>query len=153
MHLWLSAQKPCGLSVGGSTCHHAQQSSRQGHVAACTAQRTQRHSALSQHCTAHSAAAGEQHSKSACACVGRAHLQNMLVASSIYCHAGVLKQMSLLDRFLPVWIIGAMGLGILLGYYVPAVEHAFSGIQIDSVSLPIAIGCAPRSTCPFNCGN
>ena len=83
-------------------------------------------------------------------CVGRAHLQNMLAASSIYCHAGVLKQMSLLDRFLPVWIIGAMGLGILLGYYVPAVEHAFSGIQIDSVSLPIAIGCAARSTCPLN---
>ena len=71
----------------------------------------------------------------------------------IYFHAGVLKQMSLLDRFLPVWIIGAMGLGILLGYYVPAVEHAFSGIQIDSVSLPIAIGCAPRSTCPFDHGN
>ena len=86
-------------------------------------------------------------------CVGQAHLRNMLVASSIYCHAGVLKRMSLLDRFLPVWIIGAMGLGILLGYYVPAVEHAFSGIQIDSVSLPIAIGCAPRSTCPSNCGN
>ena len=56
-------------------------------------------------------------------------------------HAGgVLKQLSFLDRFLPVWIIGAMGLGILLGYFVPAVERAFGGIQIDSVSLPIAIG-------------
>lgn len=56
-------------------------------------------------------------------------------------HAGgVLKQLSFLDRFLPVWIIGAMGLGLLLGYFVPAVERAFDGIQIDSVSLPIAIG-------------
>ena len=56
-------------------------------------------------------------------------------------HAGgVLKQLLFLDRFLPVWIFGAMGLGILLGYFAPAVERAFSGIQIDSVSLPIAIG-------------
>jgi ACR3 family arsenite transporter len=48
-----------------------------------------------------------------------------------------------LDRLLPLWIIAAMLLGVLLGYYVPAVERAFSGVQIDSVSLPIAIGC-PR---------
>ena len=62
-------------------------------------------------------------------------------------HAGgVLKQLSFLDRFLPVWIIGAMGLGLLLGYYVPAVERAFSGVQIDSVSLPIAIGYALLSS-------
>ncbi|CAK0787439.1 hypothetical protein CVIRNUC_010659 [Coccomyxa viridis] len=53
---------------------------------------------------------------------------------------GVLKQLSFLDRLLPMWIIGAMGLGLLLGYYVPAVERAFDGVQIDSVSLPIAIG-------------
>ena len=60
--------------------------------------------------------------------------------------AGVFKKLSLLDRFLPVWIIGAMALGILLGYFVPAVERAFSGVQIVDVSLPIAIGwvfCSP----------
>lgn len=32
-------------------------------------------------------------------------------------HAGVFKQLSIVDRLLPVWIIGAMGLGILLGYF------------------------------------
>jgi ACR3 family arsenite transporter len=54
--------------------------------------------------------------------------------------SGVLMKLSLLDRFLPVWIIGAMALGILLGYFVPAVERAFNGVQIVDVSLPIAIG-------------
>lgn len=34
-----------------------------------------------------------------------------------------------------------MALGILLGYFVPAVERAFNGVKIDEVSLPIAIGC------------
>jgi hypothetical protein len=29
--------------------------------------------------------------------------------------------MSWVDRLLPLWIIGAMVLGVLLGYYVPAV--------------------------------
>lgn len=53
---------------------------------------------------------------------------------------GVLMKLSLLDRFLPVWIIGAMALGILLGYFVPAVERTFNGVQIVDVSLPIAIG-------------
>ncbi len=85
--------------------------------------------------------------------VDQMHLQSMLITSFMYCHAGVLRQMSVLDRFLPVWIIGAMGLGILLGYYVPAVQHVFNGVQINSVSLPIIIGCAPRLTHSFNCGN
>ena len=70
-------------------------------------------------------------------------------------HAGgVLKQLSFLDRFLPVWIIGAMGLGLLLGYFVPAVERAFDGIQIDSVSLPIAIGYSLSEPCgPLFCSH
>ena len=39
----------------------------------------------------------------------------------------VLKQLSWVDKLLPVWIIGAMVLGVLLGYYVPSVScEAFS---------------------------
>ncbi|CAL8467475.1 g7013 [Coccomyxa elongata] len=53
---------------------------------------------------------------------------------------GVFKKLSWLDCLLPIWIIGAMALGILLGYFVPAVERAFNGVKIDEVSLPIAIG-------------
>lgn len=31
--------------------------------------------------------------------------------------------MSWVDRLLPLWIIGAMVLGVVLGYYVPVVSH------------------------------
>ena len=44
-----------------------------------------------------------------------------------------------------------MGLGLLLGYYVPAVERAFDGVQIDSVSLPIAIGYTLQSSVASPC--
>ena len=31
-------------------------------------------------------------------------------------------------------------LGVLLGYYVPSVQQAFSAVSIDTVSLPVAVG-------------
>jgi ACR3 family arsenite transporter len=52
----------------------------------------------------------------------------------------VVGQLSLLDRFLPVWIFIAMGLGLLLGSLVPGLPHALNSLQVASVSLPIAIG-------------
>jgi len=52
----------------------------------------------------------------------------------------VLKKLSWLDRLLPVWIILAMVLGVLLGYYVPTVKAAFQVAEIGGVSLPIALG-------------
>jgi ACR3 family arsenite transporter len=54
--------------------------------------------------------------------------------------AGVVGQLSLLDRFLPVWIFLAMGLGILAGYVWPGIADVFDVLRIDTVSLPIAIG-------------
>ena len=45
-----------------------------------------------------------------------------------------------LDRFLPVWIIAAMALGILLGRAFPGFGDALDRVQIENVSLPIAIG-------------
>lgn len=35
-----------------------------------------------------------------------------------------------------------MVLGVLLGYFVPAVERAFNGVKVVEVSLPIAVGWA-----------
>jgi ACR3 family arsenite transporter len=52
----------------------------------------------------------------------------------------VLKGLSLLDRLLPVWIFGAMFAGVLLGYVVPQIGPLINSFQIESVSLPIAIG-------------
>ena len=44
------------------------------------------------------------------------------------------------DRFLPVWILAAMGIGLLLAVFVPALGEALHGFQVGSVSVPIAIG-------------
>jgi ACR3 family arsenite transporter len=48
--------------------------------------------------------------------------------------------LSALDKFLPVWIILAMILGVLLGYLVPGIGEALDYWSIGTVSLPIAIG-------------
>ncbi len=45
-----------------------------------------------------------------------------------------------LDRFLPVWIGLAMVAGLLLGRLVPGLDDLLSAIEVDGVSLPIAIG-------------
>ena len=52
----------------------------------------------------------------------------------------VLARLSTLDRFLPVWILAAMALGLLLGRLVPGVDDVLDAVQVGSVSLPIAIG-------------
>ena len=49
-------------------------------------------------------------------------------------------QLSLIDRFLPVWIFAAMGLGILLGRVFPDLGAALDRVKVAGVSLPIAIG-------------
>ncbi|MEX0429415.1 ACR3 family arsenite efflux transporter [Nocardioides sp. DS6] len=54
--------------------------------------------------------------------------------------APVLQRLSTLDRFLPVWIIAAMGLGLLLGRAIPGLDDALAKVEVGSVSLPIAIG-------------
>jgi arsenite transporter len=52
----------------------------------------------------------------------------------------VLERLSLLDRYLPVWIGAAMLGGIALGRTVPGVAVALDAFKLDTVSLPIALG-------------
>lgn len=52
----------------------------------------------------------------------------------------VLRKLSTLDRFLPVWIISAMVVGLLLGSFIPGLNTALDAVKIGSVSLPIAVG-------------
>ncbi|MGL4304900.1 MAG: ACR3 family arsenite efflux transporter, partial [Mycobacteriaceae bacterium] len=52
----------------------------------------------------------------------------------------VAKKLSTLDRFLPIWIGLAMALGLLLSWLVPGLNSALQKIQIDGISLPIALG-------------
>jgi ACR3 family arsenite transporter len=54
--------------------------------------------------------------------------------------SSVFRRLSTLDRFLPVWIFGAMALGIALGKLFPALGPALDSVKLDTVSLPIAIG-------------
>ncbi|MEO2104825.1 MAG: ACR3 family arsenite efflux transporter [Actinomycetota bacterium] len=54
--------------------------------------------------------------------------------------AEVLGRLSVLDRFLPVWIGVAMAVGLLLGRLLPGVADALDAAKIDTVSVPIAIG-------------
>lgn len=53
---------------------------------------------------------------------------------------GVAGKLSTLDRFLPVWILGAMGVGLLVGRLVPGLSGALSAVEVQGVSLPIALG-------------
>lgn len=48
--------------------------------------------------------------------------------------------LSMLDRFLPVWILAAMALGLLLGTFVPGLNNVLHQASIGGVSLPIAAG-------------
>ena len=52
----------------------------------------------------------------------------------------VAARLSVLDRYLPVWIGLAMGAGLLLGRAVPGLGTALSAVEVDGISLPIALG-------------
>ena len=52
----------------------------------------------------------------------------------------VVARLSTLDRFLPVWILLAMAVGLLLGRTIDGLDEALESVAIGSVSLPIAIG-------------
>ncbi|HWF27406.1 MAG TPA: arsenical-resistance protein, partial [Mycobacterium sp.] len=55
-------------------------------------------------------------------------------------HPAVVEKLSLLNRLLPVWIGAAMAAGLLLGRLVPGLDMALNHVQLDGISLPIALG-------------
>jgi len=52
----------------------------------------------------------------------------------------VLAHLSVLDRFLPVWILAAMAGGLLLGRVVPGMQSALDTVKVGQTSLLIALG-------------
>jgi ACR3 family arsenite transporter len=53
---------------------------------------------------------------------------------------GVFQRLSLLDRFLPLWIFIAMAAGVILGAIFPDIQDTFDSLRIGTVSFPIAVG-------------
>ena len=55
--------------------------------------------------------------------------------------APVVARLSFLDRFLPIWIIAAMAVGIGLGRAIPSLNRHLNAIQVtQGTSLPIFVG-------------
>lgn len=50
------------------------------------------------------------------------------------------KQLSFLNRYLSLWIFLAMGLGVALGHFFPALSTWLEELGQDGVNLPLAIG-------------
>src|SRR5699024_6254714 len=70
----------------------------------------------------------------------RTSRKNMPSTAAARIDSPVAAKMSTLDRLLPLWIIGAMALGLLLGRVVPGLAEALDSVKVADVSLPIAIG-------------
>ena len=51
-----------------------------------------------------------------------------------------IKQLSILDRFLTLWIFSAMGLGLLIGFYWPSIKDFNNLVTVGDTSLPLAVG-------------
>ncbi len=54
--------------------------------------------------------------------------------------AALVRRLSTLDRFLPLWIFAAMGAGIVLGRVFPGLGAALDRVQVAGVSVPIGVG-------------
>jgi ACR3 family arsenite transporter len=54
--------------------------------------------------------------------------------------APILRRLSTLDRFLPLWIFAAMALGLLLGRQFPDLGAVLDRVQVAGVSVPIGLG-------------
>ncbi|MBZ3908378.1 ACR3 family arsenite efflux transporter [Streptomyces mutabilis] len=52
----------------------------------------------------------------------------------------IVKKLSTLDRYLAVWILIAMAVGLGLGRLIPGMNDALAKIEVGGISLPIALG-------------
>ena len=50
------------------------------------------------------------------------------------------KKLSLIDRYLTLWIFLAMAIGVGIGYFIPGVTGVITGLSVGTTSIPIAIG-------------
>ena len=50
------------------------------------------------------------------------------------------KHLGFLDRFLTLWIFLAMAVGVLLGYFIPAVSSFMDKLTYNTTNIPLAVG-------------
>lgn len=60
--------------------------------------------------------------------------------ASVAASAPVLRRLSTLDRYLPLWIGLAMAAGLGLGRLIPSLNDGLDHLRVGTVSVPIAIG-------------
>ncbi len=65
---------------------------------------------------------------------------NSASATTVPEEQALLRRLSVLDRFLPVWILTAMVIGLLLGRLVPSLQGTLDSVKVGQTSLPIALG-------------
>ncbi|AFR94182.1 arsenical-resistance protein [Cryptococcus neoformans C23] len=52
----------------------------------------------------------------------------------------IVKSLSFLDRFLALWILAAMILGVIVGEFAPNVDSILTGANLKGVSVPVLVG-------------
>jgi len=50
------------------------------------------------------------------------------------------KKLSFLDKYLTLWILLAMLIGVLSGYLLPGIVNFWNIFQIGTTNIPIAVG-------------
>ena len=51
-----------------------------------------------------------------------------------------MKKLSFLDRYLTLWILLAMGLGVAMGYFQPSFADGIESMSVGTTNIPLAIG-------------
>jgi ACR3 family arsenite transporter len=69
--------------------------------------------------------------------------------TDLHCAPAERKKLGFLDRFLTVWILAAMLLGVSLGYFFPGFSKGIESMSSGTTNIPIAVGLILMMFPPF----